>query len=852
MGLNNHFLLPLFRAIFDKLCPCFLSEKFPFTFIMRILSIGLLLFISSFKVSFAQSTYYFSEGLAAAGLHQYGREAIYKDVLAHALSNGTLATPGQSADLTNLAGEKVTWKAVKADSVHRFRSRELANGYLFLTYNSKKKQTALLNVTGNDMVYVNGSPHGGDIYRYGWMDIPVELKKGKNEFYVRVGRFGMYGGVVAKLNFPTKGVYINPADVTMPHVVPGLKNDSLWVGIVVVNTTDQPLSTLTLSSEVLGSKMKVSLPVIPPMSTRKIGALIDGRKAGTVGKQPVSLVLAQNGKTIDTKSLELETIASGKHYSRTFVSEIDGTVQYYSVAPQLDPKPGVAPALFFSVHGAEVQAINQARAYKSKDWGVLVAPTNRRPRGFNWEDWGRLDALEVLDIAKKTFIPDPEKIYLTGHSMGGHGTWFLGATYPSNWAAIAPCAGYPTLSSYGSHDGMIPDSAGSPMEAMLLRASNPSNVLALAKNYKALGVYINHGDADRTVSVEYARQMKKVLADFHPDFSYYEYPGGSHWYGDISVDWPPIFEFFSWHSLARDTSAAHVDFTTANPGISGRMKWATIHQQQEPLQFSQIELDLDKKEKRIYGTTRNVAAMSLDLEAFEAGAEIRVELDSGSTLPYTVKNQNETIFLTKEKQWEIASAPATGQKSIRRYGTFKEPFNHRMVFVYGTRGSLQENTWAMDKAKFDAESWYYRGNGAVDLIADTEFDPKQYPDRGIVLYGNADTNSAWPTLLADCPIKVTNGKISAGNNTFTGNDLAAYFMWPRHDSDLASVAVVTGTGLPGMSASNANQYFSGGSGFPDFMVFSSEMLRDGVSGVKMAGFYGNDWALQKAGTVVAE
>ena len=61
------------------------------------------------------------------------------------------------------------------------------------------------------------------------------------------------------------------------------------------------------------------------------------------------------------------------------------------------------PSLFLSVHGAEVEAISQARAYKPKTEGPIVAPTNRRPRGFNWEDWGRLDALEVLEIAKNSF-----------------------------------------------------------------------------------------------------------------------------------------------------------------------------------------------------------------------------------------------------------------------------------------------------------------------------------------------------------------------------------------------------------------------------------------------------------------
>ncbi len=195
----------------------------------------------------------------------------------------------------------------------------------------------------------------------------------------------------------------------------------------------------------------------------------------------------QNGKSIDRKTIQIESVLKDEKYSETFISSIDGSLQYYAVAPKSGPAEN-GSALFFSVHGAGVEAISQARAYQSKDWGNLVTPTNRRPRGFNWEDWGRLDALEVLAIAKKEFKPDPQRIYLTGHSMGGHGTWFLGATYPDQWAAIAPCAGYPTLKSYGSADGIIPDSSASETGRTLLRASNQSDVPKLAQNYKQLGI----------------------------------------------------------------------------------------------------------------------------------------------------------------------------------------------------------------------------------------------------------------------------------------------------------------------------------------------------------------------------
>ena len=75
---------------------------------------------------------------------------------------------------------------------------------------------------------------------------------------------------------------------------------------------------------------------------------------------------------------------------RTFRSAIDGSVQYYAVnvaSPAQDA--ATPPALFLSLHGAGVEARGQAEAYSPKSWGPIVCPTNRRPYGFDWEEWGR-------------------------------------------------------------------------------------------------------------------------------------------------------------------------------------------------------------------------------------------------------------------------------------------------------------------------------------------------------------------------------------------------------------------------------------------------------------------------------
>ncbi|KAA6436853.1 prolyl oligopeptidase family serine peptidase [Dyadobacter flavalbus] len=795
--------------------------------------------------AYAQQDYYFKEGLGIGPCHQYGREALYKDELAYQLYNGTLSRPAEGKVLfTNEKGTEVKWRKINADSLNRFRGEAFTNGYVYLTYNSAKEQTAVLTMTGHDMAFVNGVPHAGDMYRYGWMHLPVRLKKGNNEIYARVARFGSYGGVKAQLSFPKKPVYLNIEDLTIPDIVPGLKNDSLWAGLVVVNTSSKVLKGFQIKSSVSGKETITTIPSVPAYGLRKVGVLINAADVSAPGKQDVAVTLLKDGRQIDESIMAIQSVEQGKQYSRTFISELDGSVQYYAVSPQLKPTSDKKPALFFSVHGAEVQAISQARAYKPKEWGVVVAPTNRRPRGFNWEDWGRLDALEVLEIAKKQFQPDSSRIYLTGHSMGGHGTWFLGATYPEKWAAIAPSAGYPTLSSYGSHDGVIPDSAGSPMESILLRSSNASNVLALTSNYKSLGVYVAHGDADKTVSVKYARQMRDILGKFHRDFSYYEHIGGEHWYGDISVDWPPIFDFFSWHFIPADTAVNFVDFITANPGISSKMRWAEIQQQVTPLKYSRIQISLNKKANKISGSTSNVAAISFNLGAFATGTEVQIALDSLAAVNYKVKQRNETIYLKKDSNWTV-STPEKQSKNPRRNGTFKEAFKNNMVFVYATGGSKEEADWALEKAKYDAETWYYRGNGAVELIADKDFNPEQYKNRGIVLYGNKDTNAAWNKLLRDCPVNVSSGKITISNKNFAGDNLAACFIWPRSDSENASVAVISGTGKKGFQAANANQYFSGGSGFPDLMIYSLEMLSEGIKDVKMAGFFGNDWSVEK-------
>ncbi|PPL03801.1 prolyl oligopeptidase family serine peptidase [Parapedobacter indicus] len=835
---------------------------------LRITSFAILLAVLWVDLQ-AQTTHRFTEGLIIQVPSNYGREAVYTDVLLWNYYQGKLPTPQQGQPFGGLAtDEPANWMPVTADTSGFFRPQPTTGGnlnspnnpagpgrierlsgkrqtapqrrrwrpsYLYLTYSSSKTQVATLNVRGNSAVLVNGTLHMGDPYRMGWMEIPVQLKKGLNEFYVR----GLL--VAAELHFPEKPVYLNTEDLTLPDIVQGKDKSHLLAGVVVVNTSSKVVSGLTMGSSTQGQAAEATVPDIPPYSTRKVTVPINASKVTETGDVRSQLTLRQKGKVVDQQYLLLRSVTPTLPYRITFVSEIDGSLQYYAVNPAAGgEKPG--DALFFSVHGAGVEALGQAQAYQSKDWGTLVAPTNRRPRGFNWEDWGRIDALEVLALARETLQPDTQRIYLTGHSMGGHGTWFLGATYPDKWAAIAPCAGYPTLKGYGSADGLIPEKGRNAMETLLLRSSNQSDVIAYASNYRPLGVYVLHGDADQTVPVTYARQMRAVLGEFHPDFNYYEYPNGSHWYSNESVDWKPLFDYFKWHKRKVDTAVHTIDFKTANPGISASYYWATIYQQQEPLEYSHLVLSRDINQGAIIGTTENIHTLQLDVNAFPSGKSIRIQLDSLNEISLEKPTGAPFIYLKKQESgWQAVDRPSAGEKGPHRNGTFKEAFNHRMVYVYGTHGTEAENQWAMEKAIYDAESWYYRGNGAFDIIADRDFDAPAYADRNVILIGNAKTNSAWNTLLANCPINVNPNGVQIGTKQYQGDDLGGYFVWKKPGTSIGSVGVITGTGLKGMQAATANQYFAGASGFPDYVFFKLDMLKNGPEDVVGAGFYTNQW-----------
>jgi len=147
-------------------------------------------------------------------------------------------------------------------------------------------------------------------------------------------------------------------------------------------------------------------------------------------------------------------------------------------------------------------------------------------------------ALKALDQTMQEFKGDPQRVYLTGLSMGGYGTWALGSQYPGRFAALVPICGGIRLPP-GHHIVNAHDTDDS---------ANP--YAAIAAKIGKTPVWVFHGGADDTVPVTESRQMVEALKAEGGDVRYTEYPGVKHDSWDKAYAEPELAAWLLSHRLA--------------------------------------------------------------------------------------------------------------------------------------------------------------------------------------------------------------------------------------------------------------------------------------------------------------
>lgn len=154
--------------------------------------------------------------------------------------------------------------------------------------------------------------------------------------------------------------------------------------------------------------------------------------------------------------------------------------------------------------------------YNTSGWYGAAPPFKGKTVPPNLHELSEKDVMNVLDIVRKDFAIDADRIYLMGHSMGGGGTWHLGIKHPDLWAALAPIA---------------PAAFGAPDQLQKI---------------KDVPVILVQGDKDVLVPVAGARRWAAKMKELGMTYDYLEVPGGDH--VSIAADkMPDIFAFFNKH-----------------------------------------------------------------------------------------------------------------------------------------------------------------------------------------------------------------------------------------------------------------------------------------------------------------
>ena len=135
--------------------------------------------------------------------------------------------------------------------------------------------------------------------------------------------------------------------------------------------------------------------------------------------------------------------------------------------------------------------------------------------------------LAAVDKTIAEFNGDPSRVYLTGYSAGGNGSWFLASRHPERFAALVVVCGF--ISGFRGKVSGVWYPALSP-------ASAPDAYAYVAKQVSSLPIWVFHGDADKNVSVEESRNMVKALKAISANVQYTEFPGVDHNAWDPAYD----------------------------------------------------------------------------------------------------------------------------------------------------------------------------------------------------------------------------------------------------------------------------------------------------------------------------
>ena len=202
--------------------------------------------------------------------------------------------------------------------------------------------------------------------------------------------------------------------------------------------------------------------------------------------------------------------------------EAKGTVrvniEYLLFTPEAKQKKKLPMIVFLHGAGERGDKIERVKVHgppkiveKRKDFPFIVL-SPQCPRGQWWKSEVLVQLIDTV-IAKHPV--DPDRVYLTGLSMGGYGSWDLATKFPDRFAAVAPICG----------------------------GGKPETVASI----RHLPIWVFHGAKDNVVSIDRSQKMVDALKKIGGKVRFTIYPDANHDSWTKTYENPKLYEWFLEH-----------------------------------------------------------------------------------------------------------------------------------------------------------------------------------------------------------------------------------------------------------------------------------------------------------------
>lgn len=487
----------------------------------------------------------------------------------------------------------------------------------------------------------------------------------------------------------------------------------------------------------------------------------------------------------------------------------------------------------------------------------VVLSVDGRGGGSLHMGYGEIDVYEAIEAIRKKLAIDPERISVTGSSVGGAATWYHASHYPDFWAAAAPSFGY--CDHKISESGSLASFPRLPWEEFAWVARNAAYRVP---NLRHVALRIAHGEWDRAVPggvpVEHSRQMDRKLTQLGIPHIYTELAKTGH-AQPAELRNETALWLLKQKRVATPDHVSLVVHTLRH----NRSHWVTVEQQ--VISGKESTVEARRAERTITVKTTNVRRLAIG----PMKEAVALDLD-GQSFPKMDLTAAQPFTRSPDGSWAKAEdASAAGEKKHGLSGPFGDLFIAPTLVVYGLSGSEAARHFN-EQAAFGLVRHFSQWNGGVhrgsipgnnnvllpvvsdqrllELLAGPDqagpvdldcrlpgdyakvsVDRKLLHRANLLLIGNVDSNAVLAKLASRLPVGFGQGKITLGGRTFAGDHLACFAIFPHPD----------GQRYVGLLSGNEPDAICWGSRVglqlvPDYLVFEHERVVDW-------GFWNNHW-----------